>query len=974
MDVNNKRKPHGSPPTDSLGHPRPRRASPEQSLTLQHHRRARDAAERSRIAKTGAPDLTLARRNSSDDSHDTARSNPKTWFDRSNRNDKATFDNSMDVDPPFYQKESESSAGEPPPYPFEAGAQMPFLRPGVPQSSSADDYRSVIDDLTIENKRLKDELKRYKQFGPEMMRKEKLFEIKVHGLPKRKKRELETTLRDFAASLEGSSESPPPHKKQARRGLLDSAGQSNSKHASSSSSRSRPVDSAYASMSTGPSSNARTSSRVIGRPSVGIRTRTSTEQKVEDYLRETPGGLFPRHVVMTDKDKKKTVVRRLEQLFTGKRGRKAVSQLQSGLSGDPKNASDPALPTLPMAPPPITEAVREARIQLIDPSGRKPRSRDNVSTSNSNGDQTDSGGQPVEGGDGSTVAVRMGNITSPSTVQPPEQRPTRPKDLDPDRAQIPSENMDYIRHLGLVQPGFTVRPEKSHENVSPDADGWVYLNLLCNLAQLHIFNVTPNFIRAAVSEKSTKFQLSADGRKIRWRGGTDGTKFSSDSSGANSQRGGSGEDSDGSDASGQRKRAKTQQGSATWGSNPSGRNTGSSDSFHYKPLFVRRSSSNETSLQGTGSQASDPLVDSSNMGNSKWDYSGSGSSQRKKRRVDGAIVYYSGAPFCIDLSGDPGDVSPGGFRASAGQQQQSDESEATNSPPRLAGHRTLSGSSLPIRPTSETKAVASDTSGSESDSEDSDDTDDTPDLAEDNNSAAADEVEFPWCDDPQEVDLRPNDSTLEACGLGGVLPEDHFAIAVATKRPIVSRNMGPPTLPPRPGPEDSVTSILNRLRLARTASPNRLPAVVGSGQAIEIEEVGVKIWRLRPMPLPPAAMFFHPFSSDTDSEFSSDESDDEDDDVPQHSTIPVPSLSQRTNPYLSNSSRDEDEESVEEVRQHVTRLVSGGDSSDVVQLHPPTIPSVGTGKRPELLHAGSSVATAGGAESGYSSSMEEDAP
>ncbi|KAK1829397.1 putative frequency clock protein [Podospora conica] len=969
MDDHNQRKPDGSPPTDSLGHPRPRRTSPEQSVTLQNHRRARDAAERSHLAKTGAPDLTLARPISSEDSHDTARNNTKTWFDQSNLNDKTTFDNSMDVDPPFYQKETESSTGEPPPYPFEAGAQVPFLRPGVTQSSSADDYRSVIDDLTIENKRLKEELKRYKQFGPDMMRKEKLFELKVHGLPKRKKRELEATLRDFAASLEGSSESPPPHKKQARRGLLDYAGQSDSKHASSSSSRSRPVDSAYASMSTGPSSNAHNSSNVVGRPSVGIRTRTSTEQKVEDYLRETPGGLFPRHVVMTEKDKKKTVVRRLEQLFTGKMGRKALSQLQAAQPGDPKNASEPALPTLPMAPPPNTEAVREARIQPIDPSGRKPRSRDNVSMSNSNGDHTDSGGQPVEGGDGSTVAVRMGNITSPSTVQPPEQRPTRPKDLDPDRAQVPSENMDYIRHLGLVQPGFTVRPERSHENVSPDADGWVYLNLLCNLAQLHIFNVTPNFIRAAVTEKSTKFQLSADGRKIRWRGGTDGTKFSSDSSGDNSQGSGSGEDSEGSNESGQRKKAKTQQGSAAWGSDPSGRNTGSSDSFHYKPLFVRHSSSIETSLEGTGSQASDPLADGSNMGNSKWDYSGSGSSQRKKRRVDGAIVYYSGAPFCIDLSGDPGDVSPGGFRASAGQQQQSDDSEEADCRPGLAGHRTLSGSSLPVRPSSEAKAVASSTSDSESDS------DETPDLVDDNISAATEDLEFPWCDDPQHFDLRPNNSTLEACGLGGVLPEDHFAIVVATKRPIISSSMGPPTLPPRPGPKDSIRTVLDQLRLARTASPNRLPAVVGSGQAIEIEEMDVKIWRLRPMPLPPAAMFFHSVSSDTESEFSEDESDDDDDLVPRHHAMLASTLSKRVNAPLPSSSDDEDEGSIEEVRQSVAKLVSRDDSmsSDVVRLLPPTIPSAGTGKRSELVHEGSSVATAGGAESGYSSSMEEDA-
>src|SRR5690349_15516782 len=90
-----------------------------------------------------------------------------------------------------------------------------------------------------------------------------------------------------------------------------------------------------------------------------------------------------------------------------------------------------------------------------------------------------------------------------------------------------------------------------------DADGWVYLNLLCNLAQLHIINVTPAFIRAAVSEKSTKFQLSPDGQKIRWRGGTHGTRFSSDSGNNSSkERSSDGDDSSAQSAEGHGKKRK----------------------------------------------------------------------------------------------------------------------------------------------------------------------------------------------------------------------------------------------------------------------------------------------------------------------------------------------------------------------------------------------------------------------------------
>jgi hypothetical protein len=58
-------------------------------------------------------------------------------------------------------------------------------------SSSVDDYCSVIDDLTLEIQQLRKEVKRYKQPGPALLHKDKLFEIKVHRLPQKQKRQLE---------------------------------------------------------------------------------------------------------------------------------------------------------------------------------------------------------------------------------------------------------------------------------------------------------------------------------------------------------------------------------------------------------------------------------------------------------------------------------------------------------------------------------------------------------------------------------------------------------------------------------------------------------------------------------------------------------------------------------------------------------------------------------------------------------------
>ncbi|KAK4192175.1 putative frequency clock protein [Podospora australis] len=957
--------PHGMQLSNARGHPMPRRATPEKSVTLLHHRLAREASKRATPATESAADNNItisARRNSSDESHETD-VGAKKWFDRSNRNPAGNYEGvDMDIDPPFFQKETTDSSNEEQrqneAFSYgQEGLQVPALRPTETRSSSADDFRSVIDDLTIENKRLKEELKRYKQFGPPMMRKEKLFEIKVHGLPKRKKRELEATLRDFAASLEGSSESHSQRRKQDRQGKnLYSSGESRSKHASSSSSHSRrPVDSAYASMSTGPSSHAPNSivANSMSRPPAFSRAKSSMDQKLESFPVDTPDGLFPRRVMMTDKDRKKLVVRRLEQLFTGKISGRNMHRNQSMSSLEVPAAVESSV----MGPPQQPEASREAVIQPLDASQRKPRSRDNSSTEN--GDQAESGGNGAGSGDGNGSGGRGGSNTSPPTASSlPEQRPTRPRDLDPDRTQIPSENLDYIRHLGLVPAEFLMDSKASDVNVSPDADGWVYLNLLCNLAQLHIFNVTPGFIRTAVSEKSAKFQLSPDGQKIRWRGGTDGTKFSSDSSGDNSQR--SPSTDDGSNHRGQRKRVKTSsQGTVTTESKFVPQASSHSEPFHYKPLFVHRTSSADTSIEGSGSLASDEVLDDSNPDNSRG-YSGSGSSQQKRRRIDGAIIYYSGAPFCTDLSGDPGDTSPTTYLTSTAR-----DLSSLDPAPRLEMHRSLSGSSLVIRPLSDARETVSEALGMNLDNPPS------PDLSSDAEVASEDDdVQFPWSDGGDKAEQRSVVPPLDSCGLGGVIPEDHFSVVVTTRRPITRSSDRGSKRGTRVQSEDNAEAIAIRLAFMRTSSPLAPRGITSLDGPVKIRYLGGEFRRFNPSPLPPPAMFIPPFSSDSESCTNMDDECSE-----EHENLPATSISEsvmsrRANPHLSVNTAPEQgdfpfaEDSGMEVDMNVDRISDGDD--DIDSALRPSHPG-------GIVNTGSSVATAGGAESGYSSSLEDDA-
>lgn len=714
-----------------------------------------------------------------------------------------------------------------------------------------------------------------------MLRKDKLFEIKIHGLPKRKKRELETALRDFAATLQdspgASSSQQKKSSKLANRDHMYSASGSASKHASSSSgSNVRPVDSAYASMSTGEHS----SGMSLGRPHNMSSRVKSSEQKVESYLRDIPKGLYPRHTAMTDKERKKIVVLRLEQLFTGKIGGRHARHSQlapppagTGVlapvipEGQPQGCQQiHQPPTLATAAEPTREAKILPQEQPSGSSGQKNTSGDNASASHSDGDQTESGGN----GNSS----RSGTNTSPSNPPPPDQRPTHPKDLDPDRVQVPSENMEYIRHLGLVPPELLADATKTAPDVHPDADGWVYLNLLCNMAQLHIINVTPSFVRSAVSGISTKFQLSPDGRKIRWRGGSEGTRFASDSSGDNSQRSPDTDDTTSSDRGGSCKRQKTGNSTDEFQSGSSGKNvskfgpqiSGSSATFHYKPLFVQQQSPNGQSSPDDTLSSFGPIEDS-NLGESRWGLSGSGTSMRRKRRNDGAIIYYSGAPFCTDLSGDPGDVSPTAHMRSSGQDRQEAPAQFARPPPR----RSESGSSLSYRPLRDGHNISF---GAKKDV-DSSDHPPEPTADSDDDSSELD-FDAPWAREQQYLEACP----LEPCGLGGVLPDDHFMVVVTTKRPKEELRLRLSSAG-RANADEVTDGIISRLATMSTSSSVPLVSTSSprSGSpAIEIEYVSGRIKRLAPVPLPPPAIFFPPFSTDASSDWDDDMGSEGDDD------------------------------------------------------------------------------------------------
>ncbi|KAG7000388.1 hypothetical protein FOFC_13235 [Fusarium oxysporum] len=764
-------------------------------------------------------------------SRETVLSDPPEWHNDSSLN-VTTNNNPADDNLSFSREESDLLDTEK--LHLHTRHQVDPPGPITAHSSRSDDYRSVIDDLTLEIQQLKKELKRYKQPGPALLHKDKLFEIKVYGLPQKKKRELETILRDLAADHDGFQ---PP------------AGYS-----------------AYASMSAGGESS-RTPFYLPILPST-----KSPKGKVEDYLRDVPDGLYPQHVIMTDKERKSLVVRRLEQFFTGRSNSADVLKLSPLRPGGSfimaRVVADTQVAGSSSAYQPTThetEPIREARFLPLEQQSRaweyQCHLSDHGSASNPEKDNIEAEGNG------------KGLVSSTKPFPPfqllPKQQATRPCDLDPDRAQIPSENMNYIRHLDLLSPDI-LPGQQSIQDIHLDAEGWVPLNLLYNLAQLHLINVTPDFVRSAVLEISTKFQLSTDGHKIRWRGGCKDTKFSSHISIHDPQESLPVNNIDGSEKTDEHRNTSPfiSNESQSGGLN---KNVSAFDpqfyarveSFRYKPLFVREGSSDANTSQDA-SVYSPIAVDDDNPGESDLGLNYSGGSAGKLQRREGAMTYYSDVPFCTDLSGDPVDVSPTIRTPLSGQNRKYSQQSLDSVHPH---RRTTSGSSINYRPlTDRGQGLRQLTSSThEGDHRDS------GLINKDCEQASDIELDLIWNDDQQQYVSQQQ--PLEACGLGGVLPDDHFIVVVDTKRPkqdILPQASKPQTRRPKEGIEGTID------QRAATLTSYPIPGgsetkVTEQSPFIEIEYLSRHIKRLTPVPLPAPVMFFPPVSVDNSTSGEYDE-------------------------------------------------------------------------------------------------------
>ena len=633
----------------------------------------------------------------------------KQWFEETNRNVRHNRTASLvDHDPPFFFQDnpysddgmsaravpSQGSFNHPSPS-LQAHQARQANRFGCWSEDNSEGFRSVIDDLTIQNKRLKQRLKSYEKRSARYLQRDKLFEVRIHALPPRKKRELEDLLRRFTLGLGDCSPpttgSPVPHLTRLSRDKGPSANpssvsttQSRPVDPSSVSTASRHVDSAYASVSTSALTCAALNNSEKHRAK---RMAGSKDHRVESYLSDIPTGLFPQQsLVMTDKAKKKLVVKKLEQLFTGKApevGEYSQPLQQQEVSKSAAQADRSA--TEARGQRLAAEGKREASMMV--PELRQPS---RLLAADRPGSLESAHLIKDLAGNDARITTPMGRRSSGSL----EQRPTRPLDLDPHRAQRPAENIQYLRHLGLTC-------NNPNEPNGADFKSWIHLNLLMNMAQLHAINVTPSFVQASLKEFSTKFELSQDGRKVCWLGGSERSKDRVDHD-TNLEHGPVNADDDDDELmhTGHKRRKLGNSGASIWTSGTESephlrdesaasrltagpsvgligrqpfipiRKSESGNEPYYRPLFHHADISDENRVYSTHDESlisSRPAEDVTGTRFSMHSVPNASSGRKSSLEAikqDGPMVFYQSAKFYTDLSGTyEGDLE---FRHQAG--------------------------------------------------------------------------------------------------------------------------------------------------------------------------------------------------------------------------------------------------------------------------------------------------------------------
>ncbi|KAL8912836.1 MAG: hypothetical protein Q9171_002214 [Xanthocarpia ochracea] len=667
---------------------------------------------------------------------------PEQWYERLNEiGPGAGHIPFGDDEPPFHLQRPSSNGGstqslleEPVPSRLGENSQPQPLSHSLLSrlelgENDPDTFRDIIDDLTVQNKSLEKQLKRFVKTHSIGKEHNGLFEVRIHNLPPDKKHELEAILRNFTATVHSSQYKAGPTLATTRRQSFHQVSASSSKLSPPSPPSVQALDSAYASASaTG-----------VTIPTVpDSSTRPSTDLHKRAHNTTLQGNLSEPRLhedsMILDRNKQEIVVQKLEQLFDEDPG--DVELL---------NEIDEPLKDVPYWPQdePTSPVVKGTSAHRLDES---------VSTKF--GTIDNAGAQPDQ-------FSRTENFLVPGAPLTNHDLARRNASTESQPSPSP-DHLHHLRHLGVASPISDRSPHSNHD--------WVYLNLLANVAQLHTLNVTPKFVRQAIYDLSTKLILSDDGRKVRWRGNSQDTGLSPDESHNSATKnravplvcspGSSSGEQQQQDGRVQQPAKSYLQDTASLGSHPrSTLNKASDSSLQYRPMFTHR----KRQLAESHCIEDGQSVDSDTT--SSADDRASMASETRMDNQSAPMIFVDRDPFFLDLSADP----PGFDRIDRAPYGRLVEEPlgGHNGPPEM--YREPKKRSLYGLPPGSEKAIRGGTSL--------------------NGSTPSPSLTI-YDNDPSPSGhgtMRAEHVQLEASGIGDIQLEDNFAIDVTTEQSPMSQ-------------------------------------------------------------------------------------------------------------------------------------------------------------------------------------------
>ncbi|BGP00910.1 hypothetical protein NBRC10513v2_001034 [Rhodotorula toruloides] len=387
---------------------------------------------------------------------------------------------------------------------------------------SEESFRDIVDDLTLENQKLKARLKRFESARvPTNLRKERLFEVRFFdGLPKAKRREIESFLTDYVQSFSNSTSGDYTDSSR-----INTTGNSSSHdHTESTSSLGATLRSLRSSEkealqvivdgaagrehSTSGGSGSGSGSGSGKRSGSGDGAGSGGEKRKKRRLASAaPSSIAPlgtvSSVALPDPP---PLLRRPTDIFPAERDILAA----------------------PSAPPieTVSRMGTGSGIRISEPHNRKrrrtPAASPEAAATTPDRPRLQRSGSWEGGSVGSSAGVpdpdrledlivelieRLFFESLPvEGVAGPQTPPQNPLNSDP--IPLPaksSTNTQYLRNM-LAADEITA------------TGGWLYLNLVSTMAALHRLNVSVGTVRHALRTKSKLIEVSTDGTKIRWHG------------------------------------------------------------------------------------------------------------------------------------------------------------------------------------------------------------------------------------------------------------------------------------------------------------------------------------------------------------------------------------------------------------------------------------------------------------------------